>query len=310
MPPARVGWRGYARGSVAGLITVSVLIFACWLLFQLANPNEPGAAPLRLLLWLATLAPPLVWAIGVLVPLWRRYLHAETVLTRPYILFLRRFSTFADRAIVTLVLRAARSDTPVVFLTATRSQAGDWNPFVVGFAGFKVRHPIRSMPLVLQVADAEWPAAAAHLIEHATLIVIDISESSDAMTVEMVMIGTHFRWPATVCLHLHSAARSHDWTVPPEATVIDYHKSWRQALPKLLAGVLFAYVSGTMFLMVLAGLLVLMGAETDSMVQTVILLSLVLIIIVSSYVAVFAIPTIDRPARVALRAAFRRLGKL
>jgi hypothetical protein len=245
-------------------------------------------------------------------PLWRRYVHVKTVLKRPFVLFLRRFSTFSDRAVVTLVLREAPADTPVVFLTPTRSQAKDWNPFVVGFSGLKVRHPLRSMPLVPQVADADWQAAAARLIDHATLIVIDISEASEAMKNEMEMIGARDRWRATVCLRLLDTAVSDDWAVPSATRIVDYRKSWRQALPRLLLGVLLGlgsvFILYTAFLISLGQLVLRTVGEIEPLFIAVVVISwlLALALTVSAYVAVFALPTVDRAARSAVREALRR----
>ena len=92
----------------------------------------------------------MIWVFGASGPLLLRHRKPRRLLDRPFVLFLRRFSTFADRAVIAMVLRQAPSGMPVVFLTPTRSQPGDWDPFVVGFAGMKLWHPFRSVPIVLR----------------------------------------------------------------------------------------------------------------------------------------------------------------
>ena len=311
LPPG-LDERRYARAYLAVGIVLLVISLQAWLLLVASSPESITMTPISEASrrqWLITAIPPSIWAVGALGPLWRRYARVDAVLRAPFVLFLRRFSTFSDRAVVSLVLREVRSGTPVVFLTATHSQARDWNPFVVGFSGLKMRHPLRSTPMVLRVPDAEWRTAAARLIDSATTIVLDISELSDAMRTETQMIGERARWSATVCLRSLGAAGAREWAVPAEARVIDYGKSWRAAIPKLLIGALLGLGSGLMlyifFLISLGQLTLRVFGDREPLLISVVVVSVLLSLTatVSAYAGIFALPTIDRHARAAIRQA-------
>lgn len=129
-----------------------------------------------------------------------RHRKPRAFLDHPFVLFLRRFSTFSDRAITNLALKQAAPDKPIVFLTPGRSGAGDWNPLLVGFAGLKLRHPVRSLPIILSASDDEWEQAAEELIHRAELIVIDVSERSSAIAAEIDLIRKAAQWRNTLCL--------------------------------------------------------------------------------------------------------------
>jgi hypothetical protein len=130
-----------------------------------------------------------VWLAGALILVGSRQLRPRAFLDKPFVLYLRRFSTSSDRAVISVVLKASPSGVPVVFLTPTRTRAGDWNPFLIGFAGIRVRNPFRSTPIILRAKDDEWEGAAEELIHHARLIIIDMSEGSGAIQMEIALIS-------------------------------------------------------------------------------------------------------------------------
>jgi hypothetical protein len=82
--------------------------------------------------------------VGLYVLVGSRYRRTRELLGKRYVLFLRRFSTFADRAVMSVIMRASPPGVPVVVLTPTSSRRGDWDPYMVCVAGLKLRHPIRS----------------------------------------------------------------------------------------------------------------------------------------------------------------------
>jgi hypothetical protein len=71
-----------------------------------------------------------LWAIAATGLLIRHHYKRRAFLERPFVLFLRRFSTFSDRAVVAVILRQAAYNVPVVFLTPTLSRPGDWDLFL------------------------------------------------------------------------------------------------------------------------------------------------------------------------------------
>ena len=146
------------------------------------------------------------WVIGAVGPLILRHVRPGAFLHRPFVLFLRRFSTFSDRTLVALILKEAKDGVPVVFLTPARSRPKDWNPFLVGFAGLRLRHPLRSVPIVLRARDDGWQRVADELIIRAQTILVDASGGSAALQAEAEMVEKDERWSDTV--HLRYTART------------------------------------------------------------------------------------------------------
>jgi hypothetical protein len=70
----------------------------------------------------------LFWWFGFAIPLFQRHWKPHKPLKRPFVLFLRRFSTYADRSVSNALLKVSPAGKPVAFLTATQSRAKDWNP--------------------------------------------------------------------------------------------------------------------------------------------------------------------------------------
>jgi hypothetical protein len=230
-----------------------------------------------------------LWVIAAMGVLIHRHRQRRAFLDQPFVLFLRRFSTFADRAVVALILSQVRYNVPVVFLTPTLSRAGDWDPFIVGFAGLKVWHPWRSAPIVIRARDEAWRDAADELIRHAKLILLDVSETSGALRTEAEMLDKAGRWPETVCLRL---------TVPgkiPAAgfggvRTIDYTKSWVRALPRMAMGLLILVFVAEFFFMAVSAVLPLLLALVAT-----------LILVGWYYYSIFGRPAINRKAKVELR---------
>ena len=230
---------------------------------------------------------------GAICPVILRHWKPRAFLERPFTLFLRRFSTFSDRAVISLVLRAAASRVPVVFLTPTFSRPGDWDPFLVGFAGFKLLHPWKSMPIVLRASDDDWQGVAGELIRRSKTILLDTSETSSAMRTEAEMINNAGRWSDTVCLRL-LARNAGPGTDPfggsAHGRIIDYRKSWVRPLPRMAIGLVALLIAGIHFL---GSLLIF----TPSFVAI-----LIFSVVVYVYYSAFVRPTINREAKSALKA--------
>jgi hypothetical protein len=230
VPPPLFGWarrRQVAIIAVALCVALGFLILAGLLFASLrpADSNQTGYLGLAAILW----------ATGAVYPLLLRHRRPRAFLDRPFVLFLRRFSTFADRTVIALVLRQAKAGVPVVFLTPTHSRPKDWDPFVVGFAGLKLLHPMRSVPMVLRARDEDWQRAAQELIGRAQTVLVDASEGSAALGIEAEMIEKAGRWPDTVCLRHISPGDESGQGSPAfrNARCISYSKSWTRALPRL-----------------------------------------------------------------------------
>jgi hypothetical protein len=183
----------------------------------------------------------LFWWFGFAIPIFQRHWTPHKSLERPFVLFLRRFSTYADRSVNNALLKVSPAGKPVAFLTATQSRAKDWNPFQVGFSGIKLKRPFRSMPIILRSNNENWKKAALELIRKSEEIVMDLSEGSGAIQTEIDMIDQAGRWSDTIILMAQEKAEGEE----PElikrfaekgATIINYTKSWWKAIPRLLFG--------------------------------------------------------------------------
>ena len=195
LPPPMADKRGSGRPWAVVLYAAAFvsLYMACvlgWLGFLSSGTTEDSASLPFAVLWV-------IAAIGVLI---HHHYKRRAFLERPFVLFLRRFSTFSDRAVVAVILRQAAYNVPVVFLTPTLSRAGDWDLFIVGFAGLKLFHPWRSAPIVIRAQDDAWQEAAEDLIRRAQTILLDVSDTSGALRAECEMLDRAGRWSDTVCL--------------------------------------------------------------------------------------------------------------
>lgn len=308
MPPRflegpRAGWFGTIRAIVlcvflGGLFVLGVSEFLVASRIDAATSkplDETGLASIGVSAVLAMLCT--CCAIG---PLILRHWKPQAFVDRPFVLFLRRFSTFSDRTVIALVLKQAPSGVPVVFLTPRLSRPGDWDPFVVGFAGLKVLHPWKSVPIVLRASDNDWRRAADELIRRAQTILLDTSETSSALRTEVAMIDNASRWSDTVCLRLlaRNAGPSEDsLRYPRTARIIDYRKSWVRALPRMVIGL--AIVQTTyVFLSIPLSVL------TPGFMPPLALI-LILIATTSAFYSVFVRPTINREAKLSLKTALQ-----
>ena len=252
--------------------------------------------------WLCSI----LWATGAVGPLLVRHRRPRAFLESPFVLFLRRFSTFSDRTIVALVLRQAKAGVPVVFLTPTHSRPKDWDPFVVGFAGLKLQHPLRSVPMILRARDDDWQRAAEELISRAQTIVVDMSEGSVALQTETEMIESAGRWRDTVCLRriLPGAKSIQDSPgVLSNAHSIDYSKSWTRALPRLAISLPIVIMAAFLIMMTINGVARFLNSWITALVH---LFSLVLgLALVILFLSIFWRPAVSRNAKIELRSVLR-----
>lgn len=240
----------------------------------------------------------LIWFAAFSFPLIKRHLKPIAFLERPYVLFLRRFSNFSDRTVINLVLRQTPARKPVVFLVAPRSRAGDWNPFLVGFAGMKLLHPFRSVPLCVKSENTEWEDAIQMLIKRAQFVIVDISEKSAAIETELEMIDAAGCWQKTILLQEVSKTVPAG-TVGSEAfQTIHYRKSWIRGIPRMILGYLAMHVS------VIAIFIILIQSIDNSWIR---ILCLVLGIPFLGwlYVSFFVRPSIDRNSKISLKKLLR-----
>ncbi len=234
-----------------GAVIVSLLLSifclgSTWLLAEYPVPARQGQDEL----WYFAGAPEesrwigmfcaLAFVLAAVSPFVARQMRVRNFLNRPFVVFLRRFSTFSDRSVMNELLRACPAGKPVVFLTPRRSATRDWNPFQVGYAGLKVVHPFSSLPAPLVAADDQWQPAARELLTRAETIVLDVSLGSASISQEIEMVRSMGLCRKTVLLAASrdpvSEKQDLSAEMAKEAQIILYRKSWYRALPRLLLG--------------------------------------------------------------------------
>ena len=283
------------------LLAIVLIVAAILLVFSLGSWKGSGLAGLPLTV-------PLVIGASFFLVL-HRHLRPRRFQDRPFILYLRRFSGFADRAGVLTVLRAAKPGTPVVFLLAPDTGLGYWDPFLVAFAGCSLRHPWRSSPIFLRSTNEKWEADVRMLAASATAVIIDITESSKSMTKEIEIARQNAANARVVWL----TARSSPSEASPERMLqgmwpsiqgpkVVYDVSWKRALPRMILGFLVLYLSmttllalgaglfGVLFEMILRLLVDLVGMDLGSLAR----LGAIALIVTPLWAFTFANPLINK----------------
>ena len=159
IPPPLFGWARRRQiaiiavslaGAVIGFFILAAFLCAVGLGNDKQTVTPPGGTATSEVVVLALALAgsalcTILWATGAVGPQLLRHRSPEAFLEHPFVLFLRRFSTFSrSNHYRPRYLRQAKAGVPVVFLTPTHSRPRDWDPFVVGFAGLKLLHPLRS----------------------------------------------------------------------------------------------------------------------------------------------------------------------
>lgn len=248
-------------------------------------------------------------AFGVLFLIWfaafsflviKRHLKPLSFLDRPYVLFLRRFSKFSDRTVINLVLRQTPASKPVGFLVPPRSRAGDWNPFLVGFAGMKLLHPLRSVPLVVTSKNTEWENAIQQLITRAQFVVVDISERSSAIETELEMINQAGCWQKTILLEEVSKKTSEpdSMTGSEGHQIIHYRKSWIRGIPRMILGYFAMHIS-------IIPLVIIIIQSINNFWVRIVSILLGILFLGWLYVSFFMRPSIDRTSKISLKKLLR-----
>jgi hypothetical protein len=302
LPPAMSDQGGRARSGAVVLyaaVFVGLYMFGAlgWTALVPTPTNDSAAVLGRKLAYVISLPFAVLWAIAALGLLIRHHYKRRAFLERPFVLFLRRFSTFSDRSVVAVILRQAAYNVPVVFLTPTLSRPGDWDLFLVGFAGLKWLHPWQSAPIVIRAQDDAWQKTAYELIRRAQAILLDASETSGALRAEAEMLDRAGRWSDTVCLRLLVPGKDDPVGGFSGVRTIDYTKSWRRALPRMAMGLLIVLAAAFF------GLVPLAAAEIVPPSLFNLVAGITVIALAAYYFSTFVRPTINREAKVALKAA-------
>ena len=198
--------------------------------------RQAGATEVTVVIFAAAV---LTWSGVVIITTYVRRLKPHDVFNRPTVLFLRRFSSFSDREVISAILRQTPLQKSAVFLTPTRSRAADWNPFLVGFGGLKFLHPFLSIPIVIRSPQNEWEQAVESLILRSQIVILDISDGSKAIETEFEMICRTGCWAKMIFLkdkNTKTNKELEEYVKLRGVQIIYYSKSWVPVLPRMVLG--------------------------------------------------------------------------
>ncbi len=167
--------------------------------------------------------------------LWTILWQARTTraLDVPFILFLRRFSSFSDRSVLAALLRARPSGYRAAFLAPPVEAAGNFSPMVVAFSGTRLWRPLASCPIPLAARNVEWEDDIEDLARAAACVVIDASDRSPAIGREIEIVQR----AASAARVLWLADEAVPGAEPPPGAAdqaVRYRRSWRAAALRIV----------------------------------------------------------------------------
>jgi uncharacterized membrane protein YhaH (DUF805 family) len=129
--------------------------------------------------------------MGVYCVFFWAHIRAPRILVEPFALFLRRFSTFADRSLVSDVIKSMPRGVRLVFIASRSDHARNWNPFLWAFGGLRLFRPLKNLPMQVKTTDEGWIETVGKLVSRASCIIVDLSATSPSIEVEMQLIATN-----------------------------------------------------------------------------------------------------------------------
>jgi hypothetical protein len=136
--------------------------------------------------------------IAILGILYARY-ASDTVVTLRAV-FLRRFSSFADRSLLAACLRSIPPEMTPVVVVSRAEPLRNWDPFALAWAGLKLTGPFVRVPEYIECSNEEWLSRVRSLIDGPCLIFIDVSEVSESIRSEFDLLKTSGALRRTVVL--------------------------------------------------------------------------------------------------------------
>jgi hypothetical protein len=187
------------------------------------------------------LAPGVAWTMAFMF-LAARYLRG-CVAGRDYVLFLRTFLGFSDRAMMATLFSSIGARRKVVVVTTPRSNAASWDPFLVSLRGNPVHVPWARIPEFLTAKNEDWQRPVGELIERSSVVVVDVSEMTPGVADEVAMVQ-HGKSPEQVVWLFEgsqvdaerfvASLAGADWVRPER--IVGYERSFAAAVPNLALG--------------------------------------------------------------------------
>ena len=236
-----------------------------------------------------------------------RQYHRPSLSEAPYVLYLRTFLGFSDRAMTAALFTIVGGRKRIVVLTSPHSNSAAWDPVLIAFRGNPVLKLSAESPVFVRASDHEWARTARQLVDGASHIVVDISDMSTGIRAELEMVGRLGISKKVIWLTEATQAdrvpqiralvgSAH---MPPDR-VISYERSWIAAWPNMLIGFglseLFWVLSPTDYagpktVLTLRDMGYLLGYLTGRSLPALMV-----------FIPIFARPAVDRRAQKALRA--------
>ena len=126
--------------------------------------------------------------VGVLGIFYWAHIRATRLLNGPFVLFLRRFSSFADRSLIVDVIKSMPRDVRLVFIASRADHARNWDPFVWAFGGLRLFRPLKNLPIQIKTSDETWIETVGMLVSRANAIIVDLSARSPSIELEQRLI--------------------------------------------------------------------------------------------------------------------------
>jgi hypothetical protein len=230
---------GERRVVAAGACVVVALTSLVAVLLWARQLGTLARAPETVEFWSVT--PAIAWLIAFVL------LAAEYSRGRPrdgpYVLYLRTFLSFSDRAMMALLFSLVGSRRRVVVLTAPRSDAASWDPVLIAFRGNPIFRLRAQVPVFMTAAVADWQLSVRRLIAGATQTIVDVSALTPGVQAELEILRDMPRWHSILWLCEASRADVLDTvratvgrTNVPDERVVFYTRSIVAALPGIAGG--------------------------------------------------------------------------
>ncbi len=169
----------------------------------------------------------------------------------PYVVFLRRFNRYADRAIMGTVLNTLPSGLSAAFLISQSRRLTTWDPMVTLLNGITRGNPSRGLPFYLISKDDTWAQNVQRMLDKASSVVMDISDPSESIRQEVSLLATGSMLDRVLFLinHKTSAAaleflQTHGVDCA-QARIVVYRRSWMRAAPRMIVGLAGTFYSMT-----------------------------------------------------------------
>jgi hypothetical protein len=107
------------------------------------------------------------------------------------VLFIRPFSSFSDRSLLSGLLNRLPPGFRAVFLVPEAESLSRWDPYSLGVSGLRLLEPTASMPVAIVASNTDWDACVKALILRSSLILADVTRLTPSTLAELGFIGDY-----------------------------------------------------------------------------------------------------------------------